>query len=74
MYVLTSRRHYPCDHTSQHTRTGTGTPSQTLPSPACPQDFARMFGNPLKGKSYKINWDGYGKPWCGPSWLGCVFL
>ena len=40
----------------------------------CTEDFATMFGNPLKGKSYPLDWDGLGKPWCGPAWLGCVFL
>eukprot|EP00798_Chlamydomonas_sp_ICE-L_P009627 gene9627-7541_t len=40
----------------------------------CVVDFAGMFGNPLLNKSYPLNWDGLGPPWCGPAWLGCVFI
>lgn len=37
------------------------------------QDFARMYGNPLLGKEYELNFDGLGKPFC-PASLGCMFL
>jgi len=40
----------------------------------CTQDFAKMFGNPLKDRAYPLEYDGLGKPTCGPSWLGCLFV
>lgn len=32
-----------------------------------------MFGNPLKGKAYPLDFDGLGKPWCPPT-IGCMFV
>jgi len=40
----------------------------------CTRDFASLFGNPLLGRAYPFDWSGLGKPTCGPSWLGCVFI
>ena len=41
----------------------------------CTRDFAALFGNPLLGRAFPIEWGaGLGKPVCGPSWLGCLFI
>lgn len=40
----------------------------------CTRDFAVMFGNPLLNRTYEFDWGGRGVPFCGPSWLGCVFI
>ncbi len=37
------------------------------------QDFAAMFGNPLKDKSYPLNFEQLGKPMC-PTGIGCMFI
>ena len=41
----------------------------------CTRDFAALFGNPLLGRTFPIEWGaGLSKPLCGPSWLGCLFI
>jgi len=39
----------------------------------CTRDFAAMFGNPLRGKQYALNFEGRGRPWC-PTGIGCMFI
>lgn len=45
-----------------------------LPLPLCLlQDFARMFGNPLRGRAYPLDFMGLGKPLC-MGYLGCMYI
>jgi len=69
-YVRPSKRFDVGKLTSRRLSTGSFGPVRHN----CTRDFAAMFGNPLLGRTFPIDWGGMGKPVCGPSWLGCLFI